>query len=87
MSVLFGGVYTMTILFHFNRGLILINICGWNEKFNTVNNFEIKYKDLSKFKSVWMEKSSEDITSNSRDKILTTKTPIVWGKIVWMIKN
>ena len=87
MSVLFGGVYTMTILFHFNRGLILIKIRGWNEKFNTVNYLGIEYKELSKIKRVWMEPFSEKITSNSRDKILKTKTPKVWGKIVRLIKD
>ena len=59
----------------------------WNEKFNTVNYLGIEYKELSKIKRVLMETWSEDITSNSRDKILTTKTPQVWGKIVRLIKD
>ena len=54
-----------------------IEIRRLNEKFNTNNFLGIKYKELSKIKRVWMEESSEDITSNSRDKILTTKAPQV----------
>ena len=87
MSVSFGGVFTRTILLLFNRGLILIKIMVWNEKFNTVNNLRIEYKELSKIKRVGMEISSEDITDNSRDKMLKTKTPQVWGKIVRLIKD
>jgi len=71
----------------FNRVHIFIKIRGWNEKFNTVNYLGIEYKELSKIKRVWMETSSEDIKYNSRDKILTTKTPQVWGKIVRLIKD
>jgi hypothetical protein len=73
--------------YFFNRGLILIRIRVWNEKFNTVNYLRIEYKELSIINRVGMEISSEDITSNSRDKILTSKTPQVWGKIVRLIKD
>ena len=51
----------------------------WNEKLHN--------KELSKIKRMGMETSSEDITSNSRDKILTTKTPQVWGEIVRLIED
>ena len=87
MSVSFGLIFTRTTLYHCDRGLIFIKIRGWNEKFNPVNYLGIEYKELSKIKRVWIEKSSEDITSNSRDKILTTKTSTVWGKIVRLIKD
>ena len=66
---------------------INIEIKRWNEKFNTINFLGIEYKELSEIKRMWMETSSEDITYNSRDKILTTKTPQVWGKIVKLIKD
>jgi hypothetical protein len=51
----------------------------WNEKLHN--------KELSKIKRMGMETSSEDITSNSRKKILTTETPQVWGKIVRLIED
>ena len=51
----------------------------WNDKLHN--------QELSKIKRVGMEISSEDITSNSRYKIFTTKTPQVWGKLVRLIKD
>ena len=49
--------------------------------------WELNIKSYQKLRESEMEISSEDITSNSRDKILTTKISQVWEKIVRLMKD